>query len=259
MSSFSFRGTDLDSLGIVTLVSDFMKMPKKRGENILIPFRSGRVFIAKYYEERPLALGLEIVSVSIAELETAIDTVKALLGPRTLGALQLTMSDGSVRIAQAEYVGDLNPVRISPVSARMVLEFNLPDPFFYDDDLTSDVEIIDASPSLFTINNPGTVEHRNPTIQLHGPLENTVIANTTSGVTMTYTGAIAGGETVVIETNDTGEYIATKTGDVNVIGNITHSGSSALMIMSPGDNAMSVTDEVATTGSVEIEFYAPYL
>lgn len=259
MSTWSYRGTSLDDLGIVTLVWDSAKMPTRRGENILIPFRNGRVFIAKYYEQRSISLGLEIVQTSIEELEDAVDTVKRLLGQRTLGALQQTMASGAVRIAQAESFGDLAPLRTSPFSSKLTLDFILPDPFFYSNVLTAETAVIDASPTLFTVPNNGTVEHRDVKITLTGPLENTVITNTTNGVSLTYNGAIAGGEVVVIQTNDTGEYIATKDGVTDVIGNISHAGSSALMIISTDDNEISVTDGIATTGTVKIEFYPPYL
>ncbi len=65
MSSWSYRGTALDTLGIVTLVSDSFKMPNKRGENILIPQRDGRRFVEKRFEQRGMSLGLEIVKDSI--------------------------------------------------------------------------------------------------------------------------------------------------------------------------------------------------
>ena len=60
MSSWSFRGVALDTLGIVTLVSDSFKMPERRGDNVLIPFRDGRVFVEKMFEQRVMALGLEV-------------------------------------------------------------------------------------------------------------------------------------------------------------------------------------------------------
>ena len=121
MSEWSFRGTNLDALGFVTLVSDSLKMPKRRGDNVLVPFRHGRFFTRKYFEQRTLSLGLEIVEDSIAALEAKMDTVKALMGLGSLGTLEQRLEDLSVRNAQAECTGDLNGARTSPVSMRLVL------------------------------------------------------------------------------------------------------------------------------------------
>jgi len=258
MSRWSYRGTALDDLGIVTLVSDSFKMPPRRGKNIMIPFRHGRVFTQKYFEQRSISLGLEIVEESIGELETAIDTVKTLFGGRTLGALQQTLENLSTRTGQAELTGDMNLARSSPVSAKMILDFIMPDPFFYLDTLTTDTHTIDASPKTYTINNAGTVEKCNPKIVLTGPLSNTEITNTTNGIRVKYNGTITAGQTVTIDINpDTDEFRAVTDLAVNVIGNLTHAGDAAYMVLDVGNNAMSVTDDTATTGTVKFEFYAP--
>lgn len=260
MSSWSFRGTALDTLGIVTLVSDSLKMPEKRGGNLLIPFLEGRVFVEKEFDERNMTLGLEIIEESIEALETKMDTVKALFGGRSLGTLTQTLENLSVRSAQAEYTGDLNLSRISPVSVRMALDFTMPDPFFRSNVLKSDTQTIDASPKTYTLNNPGTAEERKPKITLTGPLDNPEITNTTNDVSVKYNAVIDSGHYVVIDVDpETGEYTAVDDLAVNVIGNVTHEGAAALFVLVAGDNAISVTDDEATTGTVKIEFYPPYL
>lgn len=258
MSSWSFRGTDLDTLGFVTLVSDSLMMPQKRGDNVLIPFRDGRVFVQKLFEQRSMSLGLEVSEDSISALEVKMDTVKALFGARSLGTLAQTLEDNSVRTALAEYTGDLNLTRVTPVSVRMVLEFTLPDPFFRGDVQVSEVQTIDESPKTYTITNTGTAVERNPKIILTGPLENTVITNTTNGCVLTYTGSIPSPRVVTIETVN-GQFVATDDTSANVIGNVTHSGDAALFVVDSGANELSVVDSEATTGTVTVEFYPPYL
>ena len=95
-----------------------------------------------------------------------------------------------------------------------------------------------------------------------GPLNNPVITNTTNSHTLSYAGTIAG--TVVIQTETTGEYTATSNGTANVLGNITHSGGAALMMLnaggaSNGTNAMSIVNTGGTTGKIIFSFYPPYL
>jgi phage-related protein len=107
------------------------------------------------------------------------------------------------------------------------------------------------------VDNIGTVEERDPTITFAGPLKNIVISSTDS-VSLTYTGTLASSDTVVIKTETTGEYSAILNGVTNVIGNVTHSGTSALLVLLPGTNNLSVTTET-TGGTVKIEFYPPFL
>jgi len=258
MSSWKFRGVALDTLGIVTLVSDSLMMPQKRSDNVTIPFRDGRVFVQKMFEQRSMSLGLEVSEASISALESKMDTVKALFGGRSLGALEQTLEDLSVRTALAEYTGDLNLTRVTPVSVRMVLEFIMPDPFFRGDTLVSDEQVIDASPKTYTLTNTGTAVERNAKIILTGPLENTVITNLINGCVLTYTGSISSPRVVTIESVN-GQYVATNDLGANVIGNVTHSGDAALFVLDSGPNDLSVADATHTTGTVTVEFYPPYL
>lgn len=258
MSSWSYRGTSLDTFGIVTLVSDSFKMPLLRGENLKIPYRHGRRHTKKYFDQRSMSLGIEIVEESIEDLEIAIDAVKALFSDGDLYPLEQTLESGDVRTAEAELSGDLNPSRISPVSVRMVLDFTMPDPFFYSDTLSTTTTTIDASPKTYTINNPGTVEKCNPKIVLTGPLTNTEISNTENNVSVKYNGTISAGHYVTIDQNPvTSEFRAVTDLGVNVIGNLSHLGDAAYMVLKSGDNDMSVTDDTHTTGTVTIEFYPP--
>ena len=258
MSSWSFRDTALDDIGIVTMVSDSLRMPERRGENVLIPFHDGRVFVEKFFEQRSLTLGLEINEASLQDLESKLDTIKALLGKRSLGTLAQTLEDASVRTLPVEYTGDLNLTRISPLYVRLVLEFIAPSPFFVGEAAVSEVQEISSSPISFTLTNPGTADVRDPKIILTGPLDHVTITNTTNGVSLSYNAVIDAPRIVTIEKNGT-DYVATDDLGLIVIGNVTHSGDSALFVLDTGDNELEVVDGAATTGSVAFEFYPLYL
>jgi len=258
MSSWSFRDTALDDIGIVTMVSDSLRMPERRGENVMIPFHDGRVFVEKFFEQRSLTLGLEINEATLQDLESKLDTFKSLLGKHSLGTLAQTLEDASVRTLQVEYTGDLNLKRISPLCVRLVLEFIAPDPFFQGEFQINDLQEISSSPTLFTLTNPGTADIRDPRIILTGPLDQVTITNTSNGVSLSYNAAIDAPRIVTIDKNGT-DYVATDDLGVNVIGNVTHSGDSALFVLDAGDNELEVVDSVATSGSVAFEFYPLYL
>lgn len=257
MSTWSFRSVSLDTLGTVTLVSDSFKMPKKRGGNVLIPDLDGRVHTKKRFDQRVMALGLELVEESIQALEAKIDVVKALLAPSDLGTLSQTLEDLTIRTIEAEYTGELEPTRISPVSAKFLLEFTMPKPFFRSTILVSDVHTINANPTTYDITNSGTVYEREPKIVLTGPLDHPTITNTRNSVSLSYNGVITAGHYVTIDKNSRREYTALDDLGANVIGNIAHAGDSAFMVLEVGVNPMSVADSTHTTGTVTIEFYPP--
>lgn len=259
MSTWAYRGTDLDDIGIVTKVSDSFKMPTRRGDNVVIPDQDGAVFQEKRFGERVMQLGLEIVEDSRENLEEKIDTAKALFGARGLGLLEQTLENESVRTIEAEYTGDLDPTPVSPNSVRMLLEFRMPDPFFRGEDEVSSDLTIDASPKSWTFNNPGTAYERKPRIVLLGPLNNVVITNTTNDVIIRYNASIADGDYVTIEKNEHGEWTAIDNSDEIVIANVSHEGDSSFFVLEAGDNELEIEDDTATTGVVRFEFFAPYL
>jgi len=258
--AWTYGGTALSTFGKVTVIEGFLDFPDRRGSNQIIPFQHGEMHAGKYFNSRQISLGMVITGTSAADLEETMDDLRALIAPRTQQTLQVTRDDSTVLNADAIVDNALMFERITNTLAKIVLVFSLPRPFFRSADaIPSAPEEINTSPTTFTTNNPGTIEERNPTITLTGPLQNTVITNTTNNISMTYTGTIADGEVVVISTNAYGEYQAVKDGTTNVIGNVTHNGSAALMVLNVGDNNFSVTDATATTGIVEFSFYPPYL
>jgi phage-related protein len=253
MSTWSFRGTALDELGIVTVVSDSLKMPNRRGENMTIPFRNGRILTNKYFDQRVMTLGLEVFGSSLQELEENADVIKALLGTG-VGLLEQTLENGQVRNAIAEYRADTNFTRVSPISGKMLLDFVLPDPFFYSDTLTDVDYVIDESPHLETLNNPGTAASSKIRVRLTAPLENTVITHTGNNASLSYNAAIATGWVEIFLDEESGQLLAIDDDDNNVIDNVDYSGDPVLLLEA-GDNPLSITDDVATTGEVRIEFY----
>lgn len=259
-TTWTFGGTDLATLGKITVIDGYLDMPQRRGGNQIIPFQHGTMHAGKYYDQRILTFGITINEADATDLEATMDELRQLIAPRTQQTLELVRDDGKEMSVQAIVDAPLQINRITNTLARVVVEFTMPRPYFrlttaIDDNTTT----INTSPKAMTVTNPGTIEEREPVITLTGPLSDTTITNTTVGVSMTYNGIIAGGEVVVISTNAYGEYTAVMDGVTNVIGNITHNGAAAFMVINPGDNTMSITDTTATTGTVQISFNAPYL
>lgn len=257
---WSYGGTLLSSFGRVTQINDYLDMPERRGENILIPFRDGTRFAQKYYGERKMVFGMAIMAANATALESTMDALRAKLAPRTEQVLSCTREDTTIRTAMASVNAPLQVQRRGSKTALIVVEFELTSPFFRLSTAIADNSVtINASPKGMTVTNPGTAPESEATIILTGPLTNVVITNTTTGTILTYMGAIASPRVVTISRSSTGEYVATTDLGVNVLSNVSHSGSSALLTFNPGANTLSITSDVATTGVVRITFNAPFL
>jgi phage-related protein len=260
-SVWSFGGTTLASLGKVTLINDYLDVPERRGNNQVIPYQHGAIFAKKYYDSRVLTFGMAITAASATALETTFDTMRALFAPLTQQILSNTREDGTIRTANATVNKSIQVNRITNTLAKVVVEFELADPIFrLSTAIADNTTVIDATPHAMTVTNPGTVEELNPTIVIHGAFTSITITNSTNGASLTYTGAIGTGETVTIGTLNNEYYATLSTGSTNVIGNVTHSGSAALLPLNVGANTLAITNAGRDGNStVKVTFFAPFL
>lgn len=258
MTTWTYDGVDLSTFGSITMLDDYLDLASRRGGNQTISNRHGTIHVPKFYDETEIAFGIAMNYGSAALLEQAFDDLKKLLSSRGEKILANTRADASVRTALASCEGKIQPKRESYKFARVVVIFKLAQPFFFSSVLTEEDVVVDASPKTLVVDNEGTVEKCNPTITLTGPLLNPSILNTTNGVRVTYTGTIASPRVVTIQEANK-EIVATDDLGANVIGNLTHEGSEAYMVLEPGTNSLEIEDDTHTTGGVGVAFYAPYL
>src|SRR3972149_7322952 len=254
-TSYTFGGTALTTYGKVTLINDDFDFTETRGENIIIPFQHGETFVRKYFGSRKIIFGIVMTAATAGAMETLVDNLKAKLAPRTQQTLAQTREDSTVRNISATVDASIEPDRFTDKVTRAVLTFSCTSPFWrLSTAIADNTTTIDASPHAMGVTNPRTVEERNPTITLTGPLTNPVITNSTNGVVLTYPSAMSGGETVTIYQKADGEYTAIHSVSGEVIGNVTHSGSTALMVIDVGTNNLSIASDVITTGTVKVSF-----
>jgi len=259
MTSWKFGNYDLASFGVITLIDDHLDLPDRRGNDQIIPMRHGTVFVQKYYDARVLMFGLAVAGQTPSEMESVLESLRGVLAVRAQQTLSQILADGSIRTAQACVNKSMQITRPAPNIALLTIEFTLAEPFFRASSAIPDNTVtVNASPKAWTVTNPGTIEERDPTIILTGPLANTAITNSTNGCILSYNAAIASPRVVTIQTVN-GEFIATDDLGANKIGNVTHSGASALMVFDIGTNTLSITDDTATTGTVKATFNTPYL
>jgi hypothetical protein len=259
MTTWKLGTTSLTDYGKVTLINDYLSTPARRGDNIVIPFRHGSVFAKKFYDERVMTFGIAVTAASLTALEALFDTMRAKFAPMTEQVLEATMTDATVRQVSVTVNGAIQVEPITSKFAKVVVDFSLARPYFRSNTAIADnTTTIDASPHAMTVTNTGTIEERDATITLAGPLQNVVITNSTNSKTLTYTGTINNGHTVIIATATTGEYTAVHSVSGNVIGNVTHSGDTALMTFNVGANTLSIVSATTTTGTVKVGFYPPF-
>jgi len=260
MTTWKFGNYDLSSFGVVTLMDDHLDIPDTRGSDQVIPYQHGAIFVQKYFESRTLLFGITITGETIAIMEGLIEALKRLVAPRSQQTLTKVLLDSTTQTVLAVAESALNPTRPAPHVTKLTLELTLARPFFRGSSLIPDnTTTINASPKAMTVNNPGSMEELDPIITLTGPLTNVTITNSTNGASLTYTGVIDAAEVVTIQTATTGEYTATHSVDGNVIGNVSHAGSPALLPLNIMDNVLSITSSVTTTGTVKVSFYPPYV
>jgi len=259
MTTFTYGVTDLSTLGNITVIDDYLDLPQKRGNNITVPNRHGTTFVRKFYDERTIALGIAVLGTSLSDLETKMNTIRGLFSEQTQQTLSITYEDSTVKTALVTVDKPLQVRRVQSL-ARIMVEFTMTEPFFRLSTVIADNTLaIDASPKAMTVTNTGTMEERDPTIVIHGAFTSITITNSTTGAILTYTGAIGTAETVTIGTL-AGEYYATLTGGTDVIGNVTHSSSSALMTFAAGANTLAITSAGRDGNStVKVSFYPPFL
>lgn len=145
------NGTTLNTFAFnIETLSGRDNIPPRRGDNIIIPYRPGRLWVEKQPDERPLTLAMWVkdsdadgvrASTSTArraKLRDNIETLKNLFGVYdTLLSLERKMRLGSgltTRTAQVECVGML-PFEWEEQHdwfAKFVVELVMPDPFWYE-------------------------------------------------------------------------------------------------------------------------------
>jgi len=259
MTTWTYDGTDLSTFGVITELDDYLDIAPRRGGDITIPNRHGELYVEKVYDSRSISFGMAIKASNAEALEQVFDDLKTLFYSETQKVLANTRADTTVRTVLATVEDTLQVRRESYNFARCVVNFKLANPFFRGEVATDDnTTVIDSDPTVYVVENIGNTKETDPVIILTGPLENTVITNSTTGAVLVYNGVIPSPRIVTIQTVNM-EYVAVDDLGANMIDNIEHVGSDFLMTFAPGDNNLSVADDEATTGTVQFVFYPPYL
>lgn len=119
------------------------------------------------------------------------------------------------------------------------------DPFWYDEP-----QMLTGRSGTFDLFNPGTVQHRNAVIRLHGPAADPTVTVEPSGSSFTLAGTIPPGGWVEV---DSDRFTAVDNLDVSRAGWLTRTGP-ALVELAPGHNLLTLSD-----GTCDVSWQAVYL
>jgi len=263
---WEFNGISLHTKAwSVIEVPEGIGTPGLRGTNLQVPFKNGKRFIKKRYNERTVMMamwvrGLDPITGAIPEgksekelLYENMDYLSSVFGKKGQHSLRRILPDGTVREAKAEVYRSSVFVKKPTGHAKFSVEFQLADPFFYGVDLTSETKAVGAVSYEWNHINLGTAPVTDTVITLTGPLESPKLENLANGIWLQYQGSIGAGENVVINT----ENFSCLKGDLNLVSAVKHGGDAYWLIFESGTNQMKLTSNVAG-GTIKIEYYPAY-
>jgi hypothetical protein len=267
---WTFGGMDLSTRAYMARAIDGPDdAPPLRGENSPFAALPGRRHMGKLEDSRRMGIGLYIFGLNAdggldepTEAEQAranLDALQVVLGRRYQQNLVRLMPDGSTRTALAECV-DWQQYKPKDIGGDMALlggvaDFLLADPWFYGAVVPDANRAVGASPTNFTLTNPGTTGARRVALDFLGPIVSPRLTNASNTVYVECLVTVASTKHLLI---DCSAFTALNDG-ANVVGSIRHLGAYEWMRLDPGDNSMALTSSGFTGATtLSTSFYPPY-
>lgn len=272
VETYSIDGTVLNTLAYnISSLSGRSATPSLRGQNRSIPFRPGKSWVAKVYDERVETLVMWVLGCDVdggfpedhsrrAELNQNLDSLKRLFSVRhrlLVAEKVVLFPDGPMTFsAEVEATGTLDPqFQAAGTRAVFSVDLNFPDPFWYG--VTAVEEEIFGGGGVIT--NVGSAVAQKMLITFEGPLNRPRLIND-NGIEVRLDLNLAGGQSVTLDTDAFTAYDGT---GVNRISEVQHVGSVWWMEFLPGDNTVNLDKWTAGgslgAGSVTVSFMPPYV
>ncbi len=290
--SVKYAGTDLSTLGVALQLADNIRSaPMMRAENMLVPYQWGRRWIQKYYEQRSLRLQGIVNGISVADIDSKVDSLKNLF---PIGAgeqkLEVQRSDGTFRyiMCEARNIAIAMDNTLSPFAGKYSIDLVASDPLWYssaleafqsrtawtfdsgvnfDDqahwfDQTNQYfsQILTRSPSMVEASNAGDAPVRKIKFILGGSgLVNPFIKNLRNGLSMTFARTFLSSDTLLIDCGAQQLYL--NGAPVPATGLLTLGmGQTDWMRLEPGENTLSIGLGILPLGSAgyTVNYQAQY-
>jgi hypothetical protein len=258
--AWEYDGVDLTRYGYnVRLLGAPLSTPPRRGENLVIPHKSGRAWVAKALDERVQTLAMWVIDEpasggvgSEANMLANLDVLRGLFARP--GQHTLKHQFGTVtRLATVEVVRQVEfAPKVFNAAYVFMVEFLMADPLWYAENSVSfGPTNITMDPQNFTVINNGTYRAEKAVYTLEGTFDTPTL--TLYDHSLTYHGPVTSGNPLVI---DCAQYKA-RIGSQDVSGNISHTGGVVWLPIPPGPWSIECTH--ATGMRISASFREAYI
>lgn len=260
--AWEYDGIDLTRHGYnVRLLGAPFNTPSRRSDNLVIPQKSGMVYVRKALDQRIVSLAMWVKNIpasggaeSEADMLANLDVLRGLFARP--GQHELKHQFGNVtRTVQAEVV---NSVEFQPQGKLNVYyltaEFLLADPLWRAQNPTTvGPTNLTTNPQSIGVTNGGSYQVEDAVITLTGEIVDPKL--TVGSIWVKYTGVVPAGQSLVIDCSDW----TASLNSVDVSGDISHEGDLIWLIFQPGVNTLAVTCTSVTGATIKVQFTAPYV
>jgi hypothetical protein len=259
--AWEYDGVDLTRYGYnIELHGAPLSTPGRRGENVIVPGKTGRLYVPKKLDQRVQTLRMWVINEpaaggasSEANMLANLDVLRGLFARDGQHTLRFTFGTDT-RVATVEVLQAIDFIPLAFNQAyRFAVDLLMADPLWYAETLTTVGPVTIASdPQEEKFENAGTYQNERAILTLTGPLADPIL--TIDGVWVKYTGAVGGAETLVI---DCGAFTA-MLDSVDVSGNITHGGALCWLPVPAGSSTLTI-ESGTTGGTVQVQFSPAYI
>lgn len=267
---------DVDDTSLQTLCMNVESLapkwglPPLRGSNRKVAYLRGQRWKPKQVDSRTIPLGMWVTGLTPDGMVPLIGQERQFNANMT-ALQQLLWHDGTRQVAltkrwrdpdtgavvAATAMAEVRPFDVEmrgPYSAKMVVEFDLADPYFY-----GEAQVVPLAVGVSQIVQvPGDVPTSRIVMMANGQLTTPTVTNRTPepDIWMKMGAAVADGDRVLI---DADAYRAIReSDDANLSGAVTRSGARKWMMLLPGGNDMLLTAS-AGAGTVDLTYAPAYL
>ena len=245
-------------------LNGLMAPPEFRGEDVMIPYLPGEVWVPKVPGARYLSLGITLLGIDIDDVggtptqekfqSNWNDLVRLLWRPGEQFALTKRFYDnGELRTATAlvEFAGGMEPTMMGRNGAKAVVKLKLADPYFYDDTLVTH-NLVNGDQTKTIRGNAPT---RNIIVTFNGARAYPQVRIKSPGIDhqVEYHNDLSSGDVATLyirEMEAITDPAATPAFDSET--EIRHTGAPYWLELRPGDNVINLTSD-SGAGSVQLQ------
>lgn len=228
--------------------------PPMRGDDLVIPYKTGQRYMKKRADSRSLPLAMWVRGTDPDGVSPSTGAAKRqlmdenwrvlrnlLFQPGKQFVLRKRFTIGGVvktAVAMAEYGGGLEPSFVGRFAAKFTVDLQLADPYFYDEAYTSTTLVTGAQ----TLTALGDVPTEKILVNIAGSRNQPKIRNSTLGIETTYNDSLNSGDALQLDV-DQYRALYTPNGGTQQKRNtkIVHAGDPQWLRLQPGANNLVVS------------------